>query len=300
VHETEFARDPIFGYKNSFLPAYVEEKTGGRIKSSQVERFLLSDIRRSCLDRLMKLTGNRCCVVDAENQQDLDRFAADSLAALEKGKRFLFRSAASLLTSLSHLPPQPVPYDQMRRFVRDGKPGAIVVGSYVKKTTQQLEELLKVPGTIPVEVHVEEILSRREKLHGEILMHAEQAHREGKTSVIYTSRTEKRFSDPQQQLSFSKEVSAFLMSIVQNLPDTLGFLISKGGITSNDVLSKGLGLRSSRLLGQVYPGCSVVRTPSDHPRFPRMLVVLFPGNVGDDLALALVYKRLADLSKTPS
>ena len=300
VHETEFARDPIFGYKNSFLPAYVEEKTEGRIKSSQVERFLLSDVRGSCLDRLMKLAGNRCCVVDAENQQDLDRFAADTLAALEKGKRFLFRSAASLLTSLSRLSPQPVPYDQMRRFVRDGRPGAIVVGSYVRKTTQQLEELFTVPGTMPVEVHVEEILSQREKLHGEILMRAEQAHREGKTSVIYTSRTEKRFSDPQQQLSFSREVSTFLTSIVQNLPGTLGFLISKGGITSNDVLGKGLGLRSSRVLGQVYPGCSVVCIPSDHPRFPRMPVVLFPGNVGDDTALALVYNRLADLSKAPS
>lgn len=153
---------------------------------------------------------------------------------------------------------------------------------------------------MPVEVHVEEILSQREKLHGEILMRAEQAHREGKTSVIYTSRTEKRFSDPQQQLSFSREVSTFLTSIVQNLPGTLGFLISKGGITSNDVLGKGLGLRSSRVLGQVYPGCSVVCIPSDHPRFPRMPVVLFPGNVGDDTALALVYNPLANLSKAPS
>jgi uncharacterized protein YgbK (DUF1537 family) len=90
-------------------------------------------------------------------------------------------------------------------------------------------------------------------------------------------------------------VSAFLMSIVQNLPDTLGFLISKGGITSNDILSKGLGLRSSRLLGQVYPGCSVICISSDHPRFPGMPVVIFPGNVGDEMALALVYKRLADL-----
>jgi len=299
VHESEFARDPLFGYKNSFLPAYVQEKTEGRVRSQQVERFLLADLRKGCFDRLMGLTGNTCCVVDAENQQDLDRFAADSLAAVEKGKRFLFRCAASLLTSLAHLPPQPIPYDQMKYVVRDGKPGAIVAGSYVKKTTQQIGELLKMPGVIPVEVPVEKISSQREELYNGILLSVEQVHREGKTSVVYTSRMEKRFPDPQEQVSFGKGVSAFLASVVQNLPDTLGFLISKGGITSNDVLNKGLQLRASRVLGQIYPGCSVVCIPPDHPRFPKMPVVIFPGNVGDDRALALVYQRLTGLSNTP-
>ncbi|MEK7759488.1 MAG: four-carbon acid sugar kinase family protein, partial [Pseudomonadota bacterium] len=30
VHETEFARDSVFGYRHSYLPDYVEEKTRGR------------------------------------------------------------------------------------------------------------------------------------------------------------------------------------------------------------------------------------------------------------------------------
>ena len=30
VHETEFARDSVFGYTHSYLPDYVEEKTAGR------------------------------------------------------------------------------------------------------------------------------------------------------------------------------------------------------------------------------------------------------------------------------
>ncbi len=82
------------------------------------------------------------------------------------------------------------------------------------------------------------------------------------------------------------------MDVVRALPATLGFLISKGGITSNDVLSDGLALRTSRVLGQILPGCSVVRCPADHPRFPRLPVVIFPGNVGDEQALALAYGRL--------
>jgi uncharacterized protein YgbK (DUF1537 family) len=82
------------------------------------------------------------------------------------------------------------------------------------------------------------------------------------------------------------------MDIVQGLPRTIGFLISKGGITSNDVLSTGLALQSARLLGQILPGVSIVRTPTTHPQYPDLPVVLFPGNVGDRFALAEVYGRL--------
>ena len=82
------------------------------------------------------------------------------------------------------------------------------------------------------------------------------------------------------------------MDLVRALPPDLGFLISKGGITSNDVLSDGLALHSCRVLGQVLPGCSVVRCPDDHPRYPGLPVVIFPGNVGDDTALATAYRRM--------
>jgi uncharacterized protein YgbK (DUF1537 family) len=87
-------------------------------------------------------------------------------------------------------------------------------------------------------------------------------------------------------------VSSLLMEVIKGLPPDLGFLISKGGITSNDTLSTGLALKTARLLGQILPGVSVVRTPADHPQFPDLPVVLFPGNVGDSDALALAYRRL--------
>jgi uncharacterized protein YgbK (DUF1537 family) len=83
------------------------------------------------------------------------------------------------------------------------------------------------------------------------------------------------------------------MDLVRALPQDLGFLISKGGITSNDVLSDGLALQSCRVLGQVLLGCSVVRCPDDHPRYPGLQVVIFPGNVGEDAVLAMVYRRMA-------
>ena len=85
------------------------------------------------------------------------------------------------------------------------------------------------------------------------------------------------FDSVQARLDFGVEVSTLLMDIVKGLPDDIGFLISKGGITSNDTLSTGLALRTARLLGQILPGgvyCPHPDRPSPVPSpacsaFPR-------------------------------
>lgn len=296
VHETEFARDSVFSYNYSYLPKYVEEKTKGRIQEDTVTRFLLDDIRQGSLKRLLELQNNQSGVVDGEHQDDLNTFAVDVLTAANQGKRFLFRSAASILTALAALPSQPIAAENMAAYVRDGKPGAVIVGSHVKKTTEQLESLLQVAGTVGIEVNVGRLLDdgvhESVTLLTEILEKVQEVHNAGKTPVVYTSRQELTFKDVKTRLDFGNTVSGLLMDIVQGLPSDIGFLISKGGITSNDVLSTGLALTSARLLGQILAGCSMVITPSDHPLFPNLPVVLFPGNVGNADALATVYQRL--------
>ena len=292
VHETEFANDSVFGYSHSYLPDYVEEKTAGRIKATEVERFILDDVRGDSLSRLLALQENVCCVVDGETQDDLNHFCRQLMQAAQQGKRFLFRSAASLLTALAELPPQPVAAEAMREYVRDDMAGAVIVGSHVTKTTQQLGQLLQLEGIKGIEIDVTRIAEHRAQLLDDIISDAEGCHAKNITPVIYTSRTELQFDDQASRLAFGEQVSAFLMDVVRNLPVTTGFLISKGGITSNDVLSDGLALRTSRVAGQILAGCSVVRCPDDHPRYPGMPVVIFPGNVGDENALATVLQRL--------
>ena len=291
VHETEFARDSVFAYHHSFLPDYVEEKTVGKIKAEAVQRFTLSDIRAGSLERLMALHNNACCVVDAEYQRDLDRFADDLAQAASQGKRFLFRSAASLLTALAKLPPQAVKAEAMQGYVKDHRPGVVVVGSHVKKTTAQLVNLLQQPGIVAVEVDVRTLPEQSATLLQEVLANVAEAHQRGLTPVIFTSRVERQFADQATRLAFGEHVSAFLMDVVRGLPRSIGFLISKGGITSNDILSKGLALPTARLVGQILAGCSVVLTPADH-FFAQIPVVIFPGNVGDDDALTQVWQRL--------
>ena len=114
----------------------------------------------------------------------------------------------------------------------------------------------------------------------------------GRGAVLYTSRGERQFASKAERLAFGDRVADLLVRIGRALPADIGFLISKGGITSNDTLSKALALRTARVLGQVHAGCSVVRCPEDHPRFPNLPVVIFPGNVGGDEALTEVYQTL--------
>lgn len=299
VAETEFARDSVFGYSHSYLPDYVAEKTQGKIPSSQVVKFNLSDIRSGQIyQRLLQLTNNQCVVVDGETQADFDLFAQAVLQATGEGKRFLFRSAASLLSSLAQLGQQPTPAEKMARYRPTNNPGIVLVGSHVQKTTQQLEQLLQEDRVVGIEIDVVRLRDRpqeRNTILQETLDTVNQVFAQEKTPVVYTSRQELSFVNIQQRLEFGTIVSALLMDVVRGLPKSIGFLISKGGITSNDVLSVGLNLTVVRLLGQILPGCSVVRTEASHPQFPNLPVVLFPGNVGAQDSLVAAWHRLRNL-----
>jgi uncharacterized protein YgbK (DUF1537 family) len=286
-HETEFAKDSVFGYSTAYLPDYVAEKTKGEITANQVTCFSLGDVRGDCTEKLLQLKGNVCCVVDCEKQADLDSFSTQlQQVAVRCGRSFLFRSGASFLTSLAMLPPQPIAAVEMSHYVKGGRPGVVLVGSYVKKSTSQLKELLKLSETEGIEVDVERIQRGEEiQMFNELMAEIGKILAALKHPIIFTSRVELHFQSQKDRLEFGEKVSTFLMNIVRNLPPTIGFLVSKGGITSNDVLSTGLQLRTCRVLGQILPGCSVVRCPSDHLRFPGMPIVIFPGNVGDEMGL---------------
>ena len=297
VSETEFARDSVFAYSTAYLPDYVAEKTQGKITSSQVVKLQLADIRGQELPaKLQTLGGNQCVAVDGETQADFDRFAEAVLTASSQGKRFLFRSAASLLTSLAQLGQQPIAPDQMGTSKPTTKPGVILVGSHVSKTTRQLQELLQEPLVTGIEVDVTRLRDRPETkatLRQEINQKVLDAWEQDRTPVVYTSRTELSFDSIQERLEFGKEVSGLLMAVVRHLPAAISYLISKGGITSNDVLSTALELKTARLLGQILPGVSVITTSAEHPQFPNLPVVLFPGNVGSDRDLRGAYQRMS-------
>jgi uncharacterized protein YgbK (DUF1537 family) len=95
THETEFARDSVFGYRTAYLPDYVAEKTAGRVAADSVRRLTLAELRGGQASAwLAALHGNAVGVIDGETADDYRLLADAVLAAAAAGKRLLFRSAA--------------------------------------------------------------------------------------------------------------------------------------------------------------------------------------------------------------
>ena len=73
--------------------------------------------------------------------------------------------------------------------------------------------------------------------------------------------------------------------MVRNIASPPRYLIAKGGITSSDTATRGLGVKRAVVKGQILPGVPVWELGPE-TKFPGLSYVVFPGNVGNDHALA--------------
>lgn len=122
---------------------------------------------------------------------------------------------------------------------------------------------------------------------------AEAAMLTGRVAVIYTSRqlvAPEQFS-PEEKLEFSANISKAVSSAVARSQVRPAFIIAKGGITSSDIGTDGLGVKKARVLGQIAPGIPVWLT-GDESKFPGMKYIIFPGNVGEPTTLKDMVRNL--------
>jgi uncharacterized protein YgbK (DUF1537 family) len=288
--ETAYAHDSTFGYCSSNLRHWIEEKTEGRIPSGDVVSISIKDIRQGGPGhievRLLGITGGTICVVNAASYRDLEVFVHGLLAAEARGRRFIYRTAASFVQVRAGLFPRPLLTCSDLDMPESGG-GLIVVGSYVPKTTSQINTLLSFPEITSVKINVEALLDerRRQDAIEHIAQSAEKELRNGRTMVIYTSRELVTGNDPESNLSIGSRVSEGLIAILGLISTRPRYLIAKGGITSSDVATKGLGVKRALVLGQILPGVPVWQLGPES-KYPGMPYVVFPGNVGGPGALA--------------
>jgi uncharacterized protein YgbK (DUF1537 family) len=81
------------------------------------------------------------------------------------------------------------------------------------------------------------------------------------------------------------------VELVQNLSVRPRYLIAKGGITSSDLATRGLGMKRALVRGQILPGVPVWE-PDATATFPGLPYIVFPGNVGDADALKNLVAKL--------
>ena len=109
---------------------------------------------------------------------------------------------------------------------------------------------------------------------------------------------------PHHSLDIARTVSAALVETVREVVAVLrpAFVLAKGGITSSDTATEGLGVRRAWSRGTMLPGIVSLWEPVSGPA-QGIPYIVFPGNVGDDAALADVVadpaQRLTPPRSTP-
>jgi uncharacterized protein YgbK (DUF1537 family) len=298
--ETEFARDASFGYSSSNLAAWVEEKTAGRVPASEVASVGLSDIREGGPGRvtevLLGVSGGRPVVVNAASYADLEVFVLGLLDAEERGKRFLYRTGPSFVRVRGGISEKgPLGAEELY----GGRPrrghGLVLVGSHVEMTTRQLERALALDGVMSIELSVPRLLDAGER-DGELERVVSEVNRgliEAEV-VVYTSREVVHGGATGFEIGVS--VSDALVEVMRRVDRELplAFVVAKGGITSSDIGTRGLGVRRAEVAGQMLPGIISVWILPEDSTFPGLPYVIFAGNVGDEDSLARVIEILRE------
>lgn len=294
VGETEFARDATFGFSFSDLKQWVEEKTGGRFPASEVNTISLEEIRTGGVEtvtqRLEGLLPGSVCILNCERPGDLDILVAAALRAEEEGCAFMYRSAAQFAAARMGITPRPLLSSADLSLPPPPCPGTlVVVGSYVEKSTLQLEALLAGGEVMPVEISIAALLSShgREAEIDRVARASDAVLATGRDVAVYTSREHVFAGD----LTTGNRISQALVSVVRQITTRPRCLIAKGGITSSDIATKALGVRRAMVLGQIGPGVPVWRMEQES-RWPGALYVVFPGNVGTVETLADICRGL--------
>lgn len=298
--ETEFAKDRTFGYTRSHLGEYAEEKSQGEYKAENMTYITLESLRNldieSIEQQLLAVENFNKVIVNAVDYVDVKIFVIALVKAMNKGKNFMFRSAAALTKVIGGVSDKALLTREELVKEESNHGGLVIIGSHVQKTTEQLEELKKSDAIEFIEFNVHLVLEP-EKFQSEIDRIVEATNRlisEGKNVAVYTRRERLDLGEgkKEEELKLSVKISDAVTSIVTRLEVRPSFIIAKGGITSSDIGTKGLEVQRATVAGQIRPGIPVWTTGSES-KFPGVGYVIFPGNVGTKTDLREVVEMLS-------
>ncbi|MFC2128109.1 four-carbon acid sugar kinase family protein [Bacteroidota bacterium] len=292
VGESAFAKDNTFGYNSSNLKEWIAEKTQQKIKKSDVHSFSLNDLRAKgpnhICETLLKHSNFKYYVVNATCYEDLEAFA---LGYLQSGLPAVIRCSASFVNAIANIDKKELLSKSDLVSLNSG--GLTIIGSYVPKTTAQLEKLKNHQSYVFYEIEVDKLLltEERQQVIKKACEFIDTNIKANKEVVIYTSRLVKKGIDGVESLKIVNQVSDSLIAIVKGLQTCPKYILTKGGITSSDIAVNALGVKKTNVLGQIIPGVPVWKLGKE-TKYPKVPYIIFPGNVGDDDALVNALTKL--------
>lgn len=197
--KTEFATDLTFGYSHSHLGEWVEEKTNGKYPKEHITYISLNELRnldyKGISDKLLKVNGFNKVVVNAIEYADVIVFVT-ALTEVLNHKNFLFRTAAAFPKVIGQVKDRELLKRSELTDPSNTNGGLVIVGSHVKRTTQQLGKLKELVDILFIEfecslVNNEQVL---EKEIDRVVNLIDKNIAAGKTVTVFTSR--QRFELP--------------------------------------------------------------------------------------------------------
>lgn len=314
VSETEFAKDASFGFANSDMAKYVEEKSRGRFAADAVIVLDLNIIRagaasgdpavsaKAIADAIMPATSSTPIIADIVTENDLRALALGLEEAERRGKKLLYRVGPPFGRARigQEVRTELTGAEAYAGHTPSEAGGLIVVGSHVGVTTRQLKALTEQHSAARiVEIDVEKLLAAETETAADTYLdqtvEAVVGALRGGDVIVHTSRLLIKADDPAESLRIARTVSAAVVTVVNRTLKTFPprFVIAKGGITSSDVAAHGLEIRHAIVRGPMLPGIVSLWEPVDGPA-KGIPYIVFAGNVGDDESLAQVTRKLSN------
>jgi uncharacterized protein YgbK (DUF1537 family) len=267
VGETEFARDPVFGYRSSNLVEYVREK--GDRRGLPVG---LDDLRASggaaVKEALLSAGPGEFVLPDAQTEDDLALIHAGLRQALDERSDIVVRSAATLAAICAGCLSQ----GYLDRPLTATRPGVLVVcGSHTSAATAQLTALGDWLGRPPVVLPTAAAFADPVAAGREAAVSLRRLLAEHGIAVASSERNRQATHD---SLAHGELVMRALMTATADVVADAGTVVSKGGITSAEVARTALGARRAWVRGQVAAGISVWDFDGG------AIQIVVPGNVG--------------------
>ncbi len=286
LDQTEYSRDPHFGYRSSKLLEWAAERSDGFFDAAHGVQVSLDDLRGSGasiivagLEDLAERVQPAVLAPDAVSNDDLELIADGYRQARRAGADVAVRCGpafAGALSGSTATAQEPIPTSR--------KGVLLVCGSYVAQTTAQLERLSERSDNAVFEVNPAELVDRQ--LRRSVIRDTVELARRGLAAegvaVIATTRSVVDLGGIDQ----AALVTDALAVMAGELRGDYDLLVTKGGITSATVIRDGLGSAIATVTGPVAAGVARWDVPTADG---DLSVLVVPGNVGDhDLLYDLV------------
>lgn len=277
AHETEYAADPVFGFRSAVMPTYVADASRRSTVLVPLEQVRSGGMLQAVLDA----PSGAVVVPDVLDDDDVRLVARAVREAVPRRSGVLVRCASPLAAELAG-----VAADGLLSAAEVGRetgaevgPVLVVCGSHTEGARRQLAQIADRAPVREVDsaVAVDDPQAAAAAVVAEV---AEDLGTRG-LAVLATGRTR---DAAHGTLHHGAQVQAALQAVVREVLPHTAVLVSKGGITSADVATDGQGARRAVVLGQVLTGVSLWRVAGADGR--DRLQVVVPGNVGDDDTLA--------------